>query len=990
MTEVGLGDDASAIGPGEIEDIWHAAIAPMAAKISDIFFRSLDDNRTYRSEASAESDAPGGGLDLRVSASAETTSQRYLPLDDAHPHQLCGLCSKIDFSPTLHGKDECASIGCRYLAIDYVDGRPLGGQVSTHSLEHRHYPSQEALRVSAGKGCHLCNLIIFGLQNASERLTYEGRNNYSLNLTASRYGPAQHNGEVTLVYHKSSKGEEELEVFCKDLVTALPIATASPRKCSEEGFSEFGCGDDGRVDSPPRVPANARARFYAKCIRGYKEESKVNEGPSGFPVVSEYVPGQVISVYAVNGKFWLAALVNGDSKDRFGWVDSGDYTRLSKPPHPYCDCGKGVWEPPLLGVASGGQSAYLEADPLSEETFSTIRRWMSSCADGHAICRPPYSTSLPHRVVDVGKPGAGGIYPDPFLSIGEDRLGQYATLSYRWWSGPTLTTTLSTIGSRKEGIPLASMPQTFQDAVTVTRRLGIKYLWIDALCVIQDSPQDWQRQSSNMGQIYADAWLNISVSGAPDPWTGFLKKRNPLQISSCRHPLLLSSSPGAAVSATKVICPIVPRHDRIIDRDALNSRGWILQEHVLSKRTLHFGLFEIVWECLSLWASEREPEVFETKTSYSRFSKSPSPFDADSRNRKHKWDIIRSGIQYLRNQNAEELLDLLGPEEETRACHDEQHIRWVLRNLSKTPRERIARYKPCLYCNPVCALPPSPTVGQFLAAHHLWYLLVEEYTLRFLTKPNDILPAVSGMARIFQRVFGLRSKYIAGIWSGDILNGLTWKRVRQSHMGHSRSPAVGPGSNQAPSFSWASINGPVSFSVVQRNLLTGEDDYSAQVLEVDSTTAGLDSFGEVSEGFLKLRARTIPLHCLIENTIIPTGTPFDYDDPSLQLSNKQILCASIRHRRDGDMVPYSYFIFRQCLLLLPLVPGGNVYRRVGFWEQTLRGPTFSASLIRGAQEVYKHLKCGLTLPPDVEPDQPFLCIKGPPYEGWEEQDVTIV
>src|SRR5436190_15796782 len=145
------------------------------------------------------------------------------------------------------------------------------------------------------------------------------------------------------------------------------------------------------------------------------------------------------------------------------------------------------------------------------------------------------------------------------------------------------------------------MPQTFQDAIEVTRKLEIRYLSIDALCILQDSPRDWQEQSAIMDQIYANAWLNISVSDSTNPDRGFLKARNLLEIRSCRHPSLFGDATDAAM---KVLCPNIPRHNRLQNRDVLNFRGWILQERVLSRRTLHFGLHEMYWECLSSVGAE--------------------------------------------------------------------------------------------------------------------------------------------------------------------------------------------------------------------------------------------------------------------------------------------------------------------------------------------------------------------------------------------------
>ncbi|KAH0565684.1 hypothetical protein GP486_000924 [Trichoglossum hirsutum] len=623
-------------------------------------------------------------------------------------------------------------------------------------------------------------------------------------------------------------------------------------------------------------------------------------------------------------------------------------------------------------MSGGGQTAYLAVDPSSEETFSLIGRWLSSCVDGHAACRPSDSVCLPLRVIDVGAPGTEGVYPEPSLSVGVNRPGKYATLSYRWGDGLTLTTTLSTLESRKRGMALCLMPQTFQDAIEVTRRLGVRYLWIDALCIVQDSQQDWQEQSATMSQIYMDAWLNISAEGALDPQSGFLNERNILEIRSCRHPALLGSSTGpngAAASTAKVICPTVPCHDQILHHDSLNSRGWILQERALSKRTLHFGLYEIYWECLSQLATECEPEIFRPG--------SGSVFRMQRHGRKNDLDAIRNGIQYLCNQDAEDLLGFLGPEAESAPCYDEDSVRRLLRNLSKSPKKRKALHFNCPHYHPqqVC-MPSDVIIGQFIAAHSLWYLLITEYTLRSLTRPSDRLPAVSGLARIFQDLFGTRSKYVAGIWSGDALNGLTWRRaapiIEDTGKGRISDSRLLDPCSSAPSFSWASIDYAVRFSAPGKNRLTGGDSYSAEILSIDSTPLGHNPLGEVSGGLLRLRAWAIPLHRIRSGR--PQESDFDRGG-EVELSDKRILCVSLRNTPMGYMGE-TPSLLKQCLMLLPNDLGGETYRRVGYWEQW----------------IIRSLPTGFDLSDIIDDfDRLQEWVESvEPYEGWEVMEVTIV
>src|SRR5438045_1510662 len=134
-------------------------------------------------------------------------------------------------------------------------------------------------------------------------------------------------------------------------------------------------------------------------------------------------------------------------------------------------------------------------------------------------------------------------------------LGDYVTLSYRWGVNKNLTTTLATLDDRVKGIHMRLLPAAMRDAVVATTKLGFWYLWIDALCIIQDSIDDWLEQSRLMASIYGNATLNIVADGASDCADGFLKRCNLLEIRSCLHGTLVA---GRASSA-KVICPALPR-----------------------------------------------------------------------------------------------------------------------------------------------------------------------------------------------------------------------------------------------------------------------------------------------------------------------------------------------------------------------------------------------------------------------------------------------
>ncbi|KAF0320296.1 het domain-containing protein [Colletotrichum asianum] len=114
--------------------------------------------------------------------------------------------------------------------------------------------------------------------------------------------------------------------------------------------------------------------------------------------------------------------------------------------------------------------------------------------------------------------------PRLVLHASSEEIGNYVALSHCW--GPEQLhppeTTWSNLRQRQECIDLTTLPSTFRDAVLVTRNLGVQYLWIDSLCIVQDDTADWQTESSKMAGYYSNAYLVISAAQAEDSTQGFL------------------------------------------------------------------------------------------------------------------------------------------------------------------------------------------------------------------------------------------------------------------------------------------------------------------------------------------------------------------------------------------------------------------------------------------------------------------------------------
>lgn len=164
-----------------------------------------------------------------------------------------------------------------------------------------------------------------------------------------------------------------------------------------------------------------------------------------------------------------------------------------------------------------------------------------------------------------------------------------------------ITTTTSTIKTRLKGIPSEILPKMFQDAVHITQRLKIKYLWIDSLCIIQDSEEDWAREAAQMGDIYRYAFLTVFALDSRDCHQGILVPRSAgiLDGASSSHE---NCNLNGAFSRTEH----GPHKIDILKASPLCKRGWVLQQRLLSPRILYYSAEEMFWECLACTARESE------------------------------------------------------------------------------------------------------------------------------------------------------------------------------------------------------------------------------------------------------------------------------------------------------------------------------------------------------------------------------------------------
>lgn len=225
--------------------------------------------------------------------------------------------------------------------------------------------------------------------------------------------------------------------------------------------------------------------------------------------------------------------------------------------------------------------------PISGYTGSamaavSIKTWLRNCEQHHQ-CRQFKESRLPTRLVDVRNPGHISLY-----CTDEVETGIYACLSHCWGTTPTLRTTSETISTYTDSIPWSTLPKVYQHAISVANNLDIPFLWIDSLCIIQDSDEDWIAESAKMADIYSRAVLTIAASLAERD-TDSLFSYAPKPYCS----KLLSSLNGSKIFVRKTM-----DHGHGPAPLPLLNRAWVLQERLLSSRIVHFTHQELVWECM--------------------------------------------------------------------------------------------------------------------------------------------------------------------------------------------------------------------------------------------------------------------------------------------------------------------------------------------------------------------------------------------------------
>ena len=245
-------------------------------------------------------------------------------------------------------------------------------------------------------------------------------------------------------------------------------------------------------------------------------------------------------------------------------------------------------------------------DSGSEDAFKLVRRWLKACREDqrdHAKCKMAFSSGfidettppeLPLRVIDVE--GLEGMH-SPRLIESKGIRARYVALSHCWGppERPPLRTTISNLQDHLQQINWPDLPKTFKDAITTVREIGLQYIWIDSLCIVQDDQEEWLRESVKMGSIYERADLTIAASHSPDSWYGLFLPRSASPTVELPHFL------EDQQTSTKVFATVrrEQRDDTFPELGPLSKRAWATQEWLLSRRIVFYTNGQLIWSCKS-------------------------------------------------------------------------------------------------------------------------------------------------------------------------------------------------------------------------------------------------------------------------------------------------------------------------------------------------------------------------------------------------------
>lgn len=408
------------------------------------------------------------------------------------------------------------------------------------------------------------------------------------------------------------------------------------------------------------------------------------------------------------------------------------------------------------------------------KVLDQAKSWLDDCDRNHPACQPPASDIRPARLIFIGDNNTLRLASSPQFP---EHL-KYATLSHCWGTIEYLKLQDDNLEEFSRCIPTSRLSKTFTESIIIAKQLGIRYLWIDSLCIVQNDNEDWSRESKKMSSIYGCSTINIAASGARDGSMGcFFDRGTELQAS-----LRKACIPVRALEEKVAMWAFDCIRDSLCQVDIedapLASRGWCFQERFLPHRTLHFGKSQVWWKCETRAACETFPDELPNALGLPTLkTKATEQFE---KNGAHG---IALGMRIVNSISVEE-------------------------NTGRLDAFEAGRFR------------DKSILGSAGSLAKAWAKAVEMYSDTKLTRQSDKFVAMAGVADWFSARNG--DEYVAGMWRKHLEVQLLWfahaSPEDQYHDAQSSSEYL------APTWSWASTRRRIDYKAAFDIQTHGDDD----------------------------------------------------------------------------------------------------------------------------------------------------------------------
>jgi hypothetical protein len=230
------------------------------------------------------------------------------------------------------------------------------------------------------------------------------------------------------------------------------------------------------------------------------------------------------------------------------------------------------------------------------DVLGLAQSWYAKCTKEHT-CGHDQTGFRPTRLVELVSEQAIRVVP----SRAHDLQSKYATFSHCWGKAKTLKLLLSNLSELESGVAVSDLPTSYREALIVCHRFGFRYIWIDSLCIVQDSIDDWKREAATMKDVYGSSALNISAAAAAENSEASFASRDIASI-----PALEITLNWDDYNKQNYIMVSEDIKD-VVDASPLRSRAWVVQEVWLTPRNLSLTANQLWWECGSFEACETFP-----------------------------------------------------------------------------------------------------------------------------------------------------------------------------------------------------------------------------------------------------------------------------------------------------------------------------------------------------------------------------------------------